>query len=588
MHNYMVNKAALFLALLLFCGQAARAQEGSVSATLDHDELEVGEEAYLTVSINYAGSGRAQEPHIAENSHLTITPMGTSTSISIINGRQSKTYEYRYAIAADAAGNYTLDGITAVVDREVLRAAPLRFKVVGQREENRESAMNNGLSLEASIDRAEVYVGEQIIYRVRFLRKTQIAEASYDPPPLGDFISEQLGDQRNYETVVGGQRVAVTEIKTALFPTKPGTYTIEPARIKASVLVRGQGRRGGFFDDFFMNAQTKAVNIASKPLEVVVKPLPTEGRPAGFANLVGTFEMKYNISKKRIKAKESTTLTVAIEGFGNVANLAAPTLAADLPYKIYEDKPFFEKKAQDGGLYGRYIAKWALVPGAAGEYQIPEVKVPYFDTETHSYRVLHTPPVTFTALKADEEEDLHLTATAAPGAAAPQRQQVALLGEDVMPICQDAAKIGQGQVGKKDAFWFWPLLILPPAAWGVFSWRRRRADRSPAELARRRAGKAYKELERTLPAATASWEELAAALRSYYAAKLMMGGRSITPGEIKALLEEKKVAASLAERAAGLLSQAEKAVYMGDIGKERAEFAQELLLAMKEVDNALS
>jgi hypothetical protein len=215
--------------------------------------------------------------------------------------------------------------------------------------------------------------------------------------------------------------------------------------------------------------------------------------------------------------------------------------------------------------------------------------VPYFDTETQSYRVLKTPPVTFTALKADEEEDLHLTATAAPGAAtAPQKQQVALLGEDVMPICQEAAKISQGQVVPSDAFWFWPLLILPPAAWGVGAWRRRRAQRSPEELARRRAAKAYKELERTLPAATASWEDLAAALRGYYAAKLVMGGRSITPGEIKAILEEKKVAAPLAERAAGLLSQAEKALYQGEIGKNKEEFAKEILAAMKEVDNALT
>ncbi len=591
MRNYMINKAALcgaFCLMLSLFSTFAHGAEASISASLDRDELALGEEAYLTVSISFSSSGRAQEPHIMENSHLTITPMGTSTSISIVNGRQSKTYEYRYLISADAAGDYAIEGISAVVDHEVLRAAPVRFKVLASNQQNRLPAMNSGLSLEATIDREEVYVGEQIIYKVRFLRKNQVAEASYEPPTLGDFISESLGDQRNYETTVNGQRVAVTEIKTALFPTKPGTYTIEPAKVKAAVLVRNQGRRGGLFDDFFMGSQTKPVTVSSKPLEVTVKPLPTEGRPEGFANLVGRFQMKYNISKKLIKAKESTTLTVAIEGYGNVANLATPTLTADLPYKVYEDKPTFEKKGQNEGLYGRYVAKWALVPSAAGEYQIPKVRVPYFDTESQSYRVLQTPEVTFTALKAEEEEDLHLLATSAAPAAAPQKQQVALLGEDVMPICLDAAKINKGQIKAQDGFWFWPLLLLPPAAWAVFSWRRRRAARSPEELARRRASRAIKELERALPAATSSWENLAAVLRTYYAAKLHMGGRSITPTEIKTVLEEKQVNAILAKRAAGLLETAERAIYQGEYSQNKEEFAAELLAAMKEVDNALS
>ena len=75
-----------------------------------------------------------------------------------------------------------------------------------------------------------MYVNEQITLTFKFYTKVNLlSQPQYSPPDTTGFITEDLPPQRNYYTIIDGERYYVSEIKTALFPTTSGKFVIGPA-----------------------------------------------------------------------------------------------------------------------------------------------------------------------------------------------------------------------------------------------------------------------------------------------------------------------------------------------------------------------
>jgi hypothetical protein len=171
-----------------------------------------------------------------------------------------------------------------------------------------------------------------------------------------------------------------------------------------------------------------------------VRPLPLSGRPANFSGLVGDFRLTRQVSKTQLHAKESATVTVVLEGRGNVGALAIPTPPENPAYKIYEDKPAFNKRAQGNQVVGSYSVKWGFVPLAEGSVSLPPLSVTYFNPDKGTYETSVQKAVEFTVLPALENENLNLTRFA--GASTP-KQAVELLGKDVMPLHKAVERLGR-------------------------------------------------------------------------------------------------------------------------------------------------
>ncbi len=186
----------------------------------------------------------------------------------------------------------------------------------------------------------------------------------------------------------------VTEIRQALFPLKTGMLEISPSTLQAAVVSQKRSRRGGdpFFDDsFFGFTQTVPKAFRTNPITVTVKPLPAEGRPADFKNLVGDFTVASQLNKTRVQAGESLTLTLSISGAGNLKNLQNIDLGQLQNFKVYDDKPAFEPSLVNGKIGGKLVVKKALVPLVAGPLTIPAISISFFDPAARSYKTATGP-----------------------------------------------------------------------------------------------------------------------------------------------------------------------------------------------------
>ena len=136
--------------------------------------------------------------------------------------------------------------------------------------------------------------------------------------------------------------------------------------------------------------------------------MPEKGQPLNFSNLVGQFEISTTIGKLRLKAGDTTTLTVKIFGVGNIqdAIFSLPDISKN--FKSYADEPKLVKKNKNKQLYGEKSFKFALVPLKEGNFQIPSISLSYFDPKEKSYKTTQTKSISLDILPADTNEKINL------------------------------------------------------------------------------------------------------------------------------------------------------------------------------------
>ncbi len=313
-----------------------------------------------------------------------------------------------------------------------------------------------------------------------------------------------------YQSVYNGQPYRVLEVRYALAAEKEGAYSLPPARMSMTVYEqRGRSPRSPFDDPFFSFAQGRPVTVASEPLHLSVQPLPTEGRPGNFTGLVGTFSLKSNLDPPQVKAGESATLTLTIEGRGNV-NRIPDLKGPDLPNaKLYADQPVLTTNEDQTGLSGVKTMKWAIVPENEGEVVVPAVSVSYFDPAQGKYVVATSVAHTLKVFPGQEPGKTAAT-TLLRESSEPQqpKQAVKEIGRDILPVHTSTQVLLSGGAGLPVSMGLWALLAAPVLLYvGVFVGLRvrRTSERSLAGARARRAARVFvqavqaRHAERSIP-----------------------------------------------------------------------------------------
>jgi len=404
-------------------GDPVQAQPRSsvrVTAQADPTEAEVGAPIRFVVRVDGAPPTvvRTPDPPATTNLEpLQSTPQTRRIRSSTRDGlRQGVVFSWRFR--PQKQGVARIQPLTVVVQGEVYTTVPIRIQVTPAA--NRPdgptltrpdgAASGEGLDTRDLFVRARttddrVYQNEQVIveyslfYRPGLrLRHSRLA-GSWDAP---GFWREELNvasrptpkrrraNGRTYETVVLK--------RVALFPTRPGTLRVDPLRIETEaqgrMRIRGSGSsvRGRF----------EPVRLASEGLSLNARPLP-EGAPPSFDGAVGQFSMGAEATPDSTSVGDPVTLTVRVEGTGNLATLSPPGL--DLPSGIQTYEPTVETEIErnEARIRGIKTFAYTLVPQSGGRYDLPPVVFSYFDPDAGRYETLRA-----------EVPTVHVSGAAAP------------------------------------------------------------------------------------------------------------------------------------------------------------------------------
>jgi hypothetical protein len=242
------------------------------------------------------------------------------------------------------------------------------------------------LFLRASLDRDEIFVGEQTTLSLFIYSRVDLSSVdAVTMPKLEGFWSEDVesptqlsGEQR---IVNGVPYRAYLLRRRALFPVKAGTLTITPAEADITTGFLFAGHR---------------VHRVSNGLKVKVKPLPP-GAPPGIANAnVGSWQLSIDVTPTSVELGQPITVKVILEGTGNVKNISPPKLTTPASLKVYDPTTTDKLTPNKNKIQGRRMMEYLVMPQRTGTFTLPALEFPYFDPRRREYDVTRTDPVTVT------------------------------------------------------------------------------------------------------------------------------------------------------------------------------------------------
>ena len=544
--------ATAALGVLALLAAAAPAWAEPIQVTVSRNQATTEDQIGLFVQVENSN----EPPVLPDLPDFDVYSRGQSARTQIINGRRSYNVIHQFVLVPKRVGTFRIGPATVQIDGQVYSSRAFNLKIV---DPSSQPAANRDLFVSAQVSEQRPFVGQQVIYTWRFFYRVRIADANLEPQSFDGFVSERLGDVREYTTVVGGQEFYVSEMRVALFPQSAGTISIPGSRLTTKVVTQGRGRRS-IFDDVFGRGRAEAKVLTSPPIELDVRPLPAA--PQGFSGLVGDFDLKAELSQKELAVGESATLSIRVSGTGNVQMISEPELPDLSAFKIYDDQPTSSINRKGNALTGSKSFRKALVPLTPGELTVPSISLTFFDPETGSYRTDATPRIALAVRPAEGKEELRLTESVAPTTG---KVAVRILADDILPLRKGVDTVASTVRGSFGSLLTGAGLGLPLLAFLAALFARRRRDEHARDRGLRRRRTALKRALAGLGQAT-SGEDVARRLSVYVGDKLGLTGAALTAEETARHLAERSVPNTLVRRVHRVLESLEAARYGGAPG----------------------
>ena len=435
--------------------------------------------------------------------------------------------------------------------------------------------------LGANVDKRQVTLGQQITYTIRLYTRADVSEFSdLKLPGFDGFWGEDLETPTRptpHMQTLGGVPYEVYLIKKkALFADRAGVLTIEPAQIDVSVGL-------GFF-------RGHKVHRESTPLTITVQPLP-QGAPAAFpATNVGQWRFTASLSPASVPVGEPATLSLVVEGQGNLHGLTLPSVPAIPGLRSYDPTSTDKPVVQGGSFAGRRQVDLIFIPQRTGDFELPPLTFQWFDPQQPGgagYQSTTTPKIILHA-----SAGIASAAAGTPGSGSGQN----VLESAYRPLHERAALLDDCRRGARhlpDPLSAVPTAFgfgIPPAllggVWLTAMLRARRQRGASAQRGRR----AYRVARQKLRNDLASPADLAQALFGYLEDRLGEPMAGLTFPDLRARLISRGVEESTARSTLQAIELAESLRYQPmpsgpgagsgrDLGKLKAmaEFALEAL-----------
>ncbi|MCX4029853.1 protein BatD [Endozoicomonas sp. SM1973] len=259
--------------------------------------------------------------------------------------------------------------------------------------------------IEASLDKESVFVQEQAVLTILIYHSVPLYDDSrITPLTTPNVISQQLGDVKNYETIINGQRYGVFELKYAIFPQQSGEILI-PA-LKFTSTVASQSRRNSPFNMFPRQIGTP-VEEYSPEIKLTVKTPPASAKGNWLPAQKLTLTENWSTDTSQLKVGDSVTRTIEIKAEGLTAAQLPPLTTPELNgVKLYPDKSQTKDIATDQGIIGQRIESIALVPTQAGTIKLPEIRYRWFNTtsQTMEEAVLPAKQITIAPVTTSQDQ----------------------------------------------------------------------------------------------------------------------------------------------------------------------------------------
>ncbi len=412
-------------------------------------KVKVGQRFNIEYKLINANSNVFNAPAFNGFDALNITNFYSSSSSTVYeNGKYVTKKEtvktWIVTLSAKKAGTYPIKSASTKAKGKTYNSNNVVINV-GKAETatNVSKGNNSDLFVAFTFTKTEAYVGELIVSNAKIFSRYYVGDfADVKFPTFEGFWTHELRAPKNTqfkETSLNNKQYLVAFVQQKmLFPQKTGKLVIEPYSFTCILT-----DRWGF-------ASERKIATCS-PKTIIVKPLPTAGKPNKFSGAVGEFTFKSEINQTNVQVNSAITIKVKVSGNGNFGMFEINEFEIPNSFEILEVKDNNNYKHSASGINGSITYEFSYIPRGPGEFKIPALEFSFFNSKTEKYTTLKT-----------EEYKIIVSGTAdSTSNYMAFNNNVEKLGSDIHFIIQDSFKLKTKDNILFGTTKFYLLLIIP-------------------------------------------------------------------------------------------------------------------------------
>ncbi|MBL4834361.1 MAG: protein BatD [Pseudomonas sp.] len=369
----------LWLCALVFAVPAVAALEASV----DRTRLVEGETLELTLETEAAN--RLSKPDLsALEDHFEIQSSRQLSLVSQLDGRTQPVTRWVISLLPKRTGYVVIPPL----GMDDLSSQPISLHVLTASEAARDNtAQMAPVFIDAEVDTESPYVQAQVLLTLRVYHSLSLYDDStLTGLDIPDARVESLGPPRNYERLINGIRHGVIEVRYAIFPMRSGALEVPSQLFTATTMPSRTADNG-------LATRGRLVQVRSPGISLQVRPIPAEYPPGApwlpATNVILTQAWQPDPGLDLL-AGESLTRSFTVQATGlnasqlpELNSLSGGTIAG---LREYTDQPLLENAVVDEGIRGLRQDSAALLVQQPGTFQLPAVRLYWWDTQADALR----------------------------------------------------------------------------------------------------------------------------------------------------------------------------------------------------------
>ena len=425
---------------------AARAQ---VKFTASINPEQVNKNEYVTLRLeveNGNNIGHIVPPSLKD--FIVVSGPNQETGMSNVNGAVTQYMAWSYILQPKRSGKILMEAATASIAGKNYKTNSLKLIVknkagsayagasaysnpfaaidllapakpaeefsdyILKKGEQVQDKVKKNMQLCLQTSKTSCFVGEPILATYKLFTRLKSESKLNKSPSFNGFsvIDLQQPDETAYarEKLNGREYNVYTVRKVQLYPLQDGAIELESASLDNNIqFLKAEAGTAvnnvnGFLEGYNFGPDAvvnQMVSLSNKPVNIIVKPLPEAGKPAGFKGAVGKFKIEAALEKNKFNTDEAGKLTLTISGNGNLQLVTAPDINWPRGIETFEPKVKDELELQTIPVSGKKIFEFPFTVDVAGKYQLPSIDFSYFDPALASYKIIHIDPISFSVQK---------------------------------------------------------------------------------------------------------------------------------------------------------------------------------------------
>jgi len=377
-----VGKLVRVLTLLVIA-MACSTAVAEIQSDVDRRTISMGESLRLTVTGD--ASERLDQLDLAAlQFDWEILSTSSSTNTSFINGARSTTRTLTLDLLPVRDGILSIPSLSTGGNRTTPIAITVNPQVVS-------TGGDDSVRFDIDIDKRDVYIQEQLILTVTIEQAINLDGAEVTQLAIDGAIVEEL-TRRNFQRQINGRLWRVTQLRYAIYPQQRGMLEVPSLSLTAREVLPGRSLLGARLG--------KRFKLSKDAIQVNVKPVP-ENFPGDVWLPAVSLELRQSWSKppESMEVGDSTTrtLTLAAEGLlssqlPSITSMSDHSKSAGI--RVYPDQESSDQIERTDGFLGQRTRSEALVASGGGSWTLPEVSVPWWNTETDTLQFATLPSTT--------------------------------------------------------------------------------------------------------------------------------------------------------------------------------------------------